>query len=91
MRYNILVKFYEELEKTTKRLEKTKIIADLLKKCSKEDLDHVPYLIRGRVFSERDERKIGFSSKLIVKAIAQSTGAPTKKINFLWRKVMVDT
>ena len=86
MRYGVLAEFYEELGKTTKRLEKTKIIVDLLKKSSKEDLTHVPYLIRGKVFPEKDERKIGFSSQLAVKAIAQATGAPTSKITSLWRK-----
>ena len=86
MRYLVLVKFYEELENTTKRLEKTKIISDLFKKCSLEDLEHVPYLIRGRVFSAHDKRKIGFSSKLIVRAIAQASGASTREVNTLWRK-----
>lgn len=86
MRYSMLVDFYEQLEKTTKRLEKTQIISNLLKKSTKEDLDHIPYLIRGKVFPESDERKIGFSSKLIVKALEKATGASTKEINTLWRK-----
>ncbi len=86
MRYSILVNFYEQLEKTAKRLEKTKIISDLLKKSTKEDLDHIPYIIRGKIFSTRDERKIGFSSKLIVKALEKATGASTREINSLWRK-----
>lgn len=86
MKYEVLVKFYEELERTTKRLEKTEIISRLLKSCSLEDLDHVLNLVRGKVFSETEEKKIGFSSKLIIKAIDQATGAGEKEVNSLWKK-----
>jgi DNA ligase 1 len=80
MKYQDLVRVYEKLESTTKRLEKTDIIAEFLKKTSDEDLGSVIYLMLGRVFPQWDERKIGFSSRLLIKSIDAATGSGVKKI-----------
>ncbi len=87
MKYGVLVEFYEKLEKTTKRLEKADIISRLLEKCSSDDLNHVPDMVRGRIFPAYDERKIGFSSKLMIRAISQATGASDKEVTSLWKKL----
>ncbi len=80
MEYSKLVELYKKLESTTKRLEKTEIIANFLKKTKDSDLAYVLYLIHGRVFPQWDERKIGFSSRLLMKSIDASTGAGVRKI-----------
>ena len=74
------MELYKKLESTTKRLEKTEIIANFLKKTKDSDLAYVLYLIHGRVFPQWDERKIGFSSRLLMKSIDASTGAGVRKI-----------
>jgi ATP-dependent DNA ligase I len=86
MDYSKLVETYEKLEKTTKRLEKTYIISELLKKTPEEDLDHIIYLIQGNVFPRWDERKIGMSSRSILKAISESTGVSAERIEKEWAK-----
>jgi len=80
MKYALLVGLYEKLVSTTKRLEKTAIIADFIKKTADEDLADVINLISGRVFPLWDSRTIGFSSRLLIKAISASTGASSEKI-----------
>lgn len=87
MRYRELVNVYIELEKTTKRLEKTRILAELLKKASSKELGYLMYLVQGRVFAHGDERKIGFSSKLMIKALSRISGESSSKIEFLWKKI----
>jgi len=87
MLYSELAAVYEQLEATSKRLEKRDIFARLLKKASESDLDHLLYLIQGRVFPRWDERKTGMSSQLLLKAIALSTGNSTEQITKIWRKV----
>ena len=87
MRYRELVSVYIELEKTTKRLEKTSILAKLLKKASSKELGYVMYLVQGRVFAAGDERKIGFSSKLMIKALSRISGESSSKIESLWKKI----
>ena len=86
MDYSKLVEVYERLEKTTKRLEKTYIISELLKKTPESELNHIIYLIQGNVFPRWDERKVGMSSRLILKAISEATGVSTERIEKEWAK-----
>ncbi|MBU0929808.1 MAG: ATP-dependent DNA ligase [Nanoarchaeota archaeon] len=86
MEYLKLVKVYEALEKTTKRLEKTEIISNFIKDISAEELEYIIHLIEGSVFPESDERKIGMSSQLMLKVIARSTGNSLSEIEKEWKK-----
>ncbi|MBM3199537.1 ATP-dependent DNA ligase [Candidatus Woesearchaeota archaeon] len=86
MIYQDLVEVYERLGKTTKRLEKTYIISEFLKKSPKEVIKEVIYLLEGRVFPPWDERKIGMSSMLIIKVIQNVTGTSEGEIKRLWKK-----
>ena len=70
MQYGKLVEFYEELGKTTKRLEKTHIISELLKQTPAEDLPVIMLLLEGRLFPSYDAREIGVASRIILKAIS---------------------
>ena len=56
MRYAELSNLYDQLGKTTKRLEKTEIIANFLKETKQEDLEEVICLLNGRVFPLWDNR-----------------------------------
>ncbi|MAG77847.1 DNA ligase [archaeon] len=86
MQYSKLVDVYLALENTSKRLEKTFIISKFLKKVPTKDLQYVVHLLQGRVFAPWDERKLGMSSRLLVKVIAQSSGESTVKIENLWSR-----
>ena len=86
MEYIKLVKIYEALEKTTKRLEKTEIISEFIKHVKEDELQHLIYLIEGRVFPESMEEKIGMSSQLILKVIARATGNSISNIEDEWKK-----
>ena len=85
MLYNNIVNVYNELEKTTKKLEKADIIAKFLKNVNKTEIKDVIHLLRGKIFPEYDERKIGMSSRLIIKVISSSTGNAQDKVEKLWR------
>ncbi|MBI4158736.1 ATP-dependent DNA ligase [Candidatus Woesearchaeota archaeon] len=80
MGYSSLVEVYKALESTSKRLEKTEIISEFLKKTNKEEIKTIIYLLEGRVFPEYDERKIGFSTRLMIKAISTASGKSVKEI-----------
>src|SRR3989344_3286027 len=85
MEYLTLVNFYKSLEKTTKRLEKTSILASILKNAD-EDLEKIVYLVQGKVFPIWDERKLGVSSRLVIKAISAVSGSSVKEIEKLFNK-----
>lgn len=80
MKYSELVEAYSKLEKNSSRLKKTKIISDLLKNAQESELEMVIYLIQGRVFPSYDPRKIGFSERLAIKALASATGNSAEKV-----------
>ena len=86
MQYKTLAELYVQMEKTSKRLEKTFLLSEFLKACSHEDLKRVVYLIQGRVFSQADERKLGMSQQLLVKVIAHATGENKDTVEDTWRK-----
>lgn len=86
MDYSTLVEIYEKLGRTTKRLEKTAIIAGLLAETKTEEADKITLLLNGRIFSERSEEKIGIAARTMLKAIAVASGMPQDKIEQEWKK-----
>lgn len=86
MEYSRLANFYEEVSKTSKRLEKIEIASRFFKKISKHDKE-VLYLILGDIYPEYDERKIGISNQLVIKALAKTTGIKDKEIVKEWKKI----
>ena len=86
MIYLKLAELYEELSSTTKRLEKIKILSKFLKHLSESDRD-VMYLLLGDIYPEYDERKIGISSQLAIKAISKATGIDSKKVVREWKEI----
>ena len=85
MDYSILVEVYEKLLSTTKRLEKTYYLSELLKKTSKDDIDELILLLQGRVYPRYDERKIGVAARLVIKAIKRATGRSEERIEKEWK------
>ena len=85
MQYSILTEVYEELSKTSKGLEKTKIISKFLEKIKNEP--ETIYLLQGRVFPDYDERELGISDQLIIKAIANACGIETTEVVSNFKKL----
>ena len=86
MLYSKLVNVYNELSKTTKKLEKTDIIAEFLKNVNKDEIKDVIHLLKGKIFADYDARKIGMSSRLILKVISSSTGINQENVEKLWKE-----
>lgn len=86
MRYQELAELYEEISSTTKRLEKIKILSKFIKKLSKKDAE-VMYLLEGDIYPEYDERRIGISNQLAIKAIAKSVGTDKDSVIKNWKKI----
>lgn len=86
MKYSNLVELYEMLEKTAKRLEKTNLVCEFLRKTPAEDMERIVLLMSGRVFPPWDERKIGVAARMIIKALEVATGISSEKIEKDWAK-----
>ena len=74
MDYSKLASVYQDLEKTTKRLEKRDIIADFFASCPEEQLPIVALLVQGRIFPAWSETELGVAESIMVKTLAKTTG-----------------
>ena len=74
MKYQELVDVYSALESTTKRLEKTSIIADYLKTLDSKTIEQVGLLILGVVFPAWSSDEIGIGAKLVERAVGEAVG-----------------
>ena len=82
--YKKLAELYESLSSTPKRLEKIKILSEFLKDFDKSERE-VIYLLLGNIYPEYDDRKIGISSQLAIKAISKATGTEKEKVVKEWK------
>ena len=88
MSYNKMVDVYEALDSTTKRLEKTAILADFfanLGEMNPKLLPVVTLLSLGRVFPTWSEEELGIGTKLLMKAIASVVGVKPQDVEDMQR------
>ncbi len=87
MRYSTLADTYEELEGTTKKLEKADIIAKCLKKTPTDLLPSVVLLLSGRVFPAWSAQETGVAHQLMMKAVSMATGASSAEVVKQYKKL----
>ncbi len=83
MLYNDLVEVYHDLDSTTKRLEKTDILANFLAKVGDEEPELLPIvtlMALGRIFPTWSEEELGIGSKLLMKAISRAVGVSPEDV-----------
>ena len=80
MKYSVIADAYERIEATTKRLEMTDLLVDLLKNTSREVIDKVAYLTQGRIYPDFVGVEIGVAEKLAIKALARASGRRDSEI-----------
>ena len=81
MLYSLIADAYEKIEATTKRLEMTDYLVELLKKTPKGVIDKVVYLTMGELYPPFVGVELGMAEKLAIRAIANVTGWSDKKIS----------
>ena len=80
MKFAQLAEFFGQMEATTKRLELTEILVELLKNTPVEIISKVVYLIQGKIRPNFEGVELGIAEKLAMKSISKSAGIPIKKI-----------
>lgn len=80
MDYLELAEIYEKLEKTSAKLGKRDILAQLIKDVPEQKLDKIALLITGRVFPVHSREDLGIASKMMIRAISRATGFSEKNI-----------
>nr|BAJ49525.1 ATP-dependent DNA ligase [Candidatus Caldarchaeum subterraneum] len=81
MLFRELADFYERLEATTKRLEMTDILAELLSKTPPDIIDKVVYMTLGEIYPAYRGLELGVAEKLALRVVKQVTGAHEKEVD----------
>ncbi|MBT3464781.1 ATP-dependent DNA ligase [archaeon] len=87
MEYKKLANLYDELNLTTKRLEKTYIISNFIKKIDQKDIEAFSLLVNGKIFPDWSDKKIGVAAKIVIKAICKSTAVSEFEVEKQWKKI----
>jgi DNA ligase-1 len=80
LNYAIIANAYEKIEATTKRLEMTDLLVDLLKNTPKDVIAKVVYLTQGKIYPDFVGLEIGVAEKLAIKALARASGRKESEI-----------
>ena len=86
MDFSIVAEIFEKMENTTKRIELTNILVELLKKTPKKIIPNVVYLLQGIIRPNFEGVELGIAEKLAIRAISKSAGLPIKKIEDDYRE-----
>jgi len=80
VKYSFIADAYEKIEATTKRLEMTDYLVELLKKTPKDLIDKVVYLTQGKLYPDFVGIEIGVAEKLATRAVARATDRDENEI-----------
>jgi len=80
MDYAVIANAYGKIEATTKRLEMTDILVDLLRNTSKDVVSRIVYLTQGKLYPDFVGIEIGVAEKLAVKALVRASGKQESEV-----------
>ena len=81
-----IAKMFDRLESTSARLEMTAILADFFRIVPIEELRDLVYIIQGKLHPDFYQIEFGMADRLILKAIAFTSGTPEAKVEEMWLK-----
>jgi DNA ligase 1 len=80
MDYAVIAESYEKIEATTKRLEMTEYLVELLRKTPKDVIAKVVYLTQGKLYPDFAGIEMGVAEKLAIKALIRASGGSESAI-----------
>lgn len=78
MKFSQLAQYFEEIEKTSSRLQITHLLAELYKKLSVDEIDKTIYLLQGRVSPLFESSEFGMAEKMIIKSVVNALQVENK-------------
>jgi len=81
-----LVEAFDKVEATSKRLEMTSLLVNVIKETPKDEIGKVVYLLQGKLYPDYVGVELGIADKLLIKAVAQATGKPEKVVESDYKK-----
>lgn len=87
MKFSVVAKTFEVLESEPKRLEMTKILAELFQQASPEEAAIISYLALGNVQPVYFTTQFNFAEKSMLQVLASLTGTALNDVQMLAKKV----
>ena len=81
-----LAETFERIEATTKRLEMTDLLVELIRAIPKDELGKVVNLVQGKLYPDYVGVELGVAEKLLTKAVAEVTGRPESFVEAVYKK-----
>jgi DNA ligase 1 len=87
MTFKDLASYFEKIEKTTSRLEITKLLAQLFKKLTAKELEMTVFLLQGRVAPLYEKVEFGMAEKMVIKAASLALNLESKFFMKEYKKI----
>ncbi len=86
MLYREVAEFYEKVEATTKRLEITALIVDMLKRSSCDEIANVVHMTHGKLFPDFYPEKIGMAEKMALRTLATVSRTDASAVERMYKE-----
>jgi len=86
LQYSEIAETYEKIEATSKRLEMTDYLVELLHRVPREIIDKVIYLTQGKLYPDYYGVELGLAEKMAIRALSMASGLSTKEIEEIYNK-----
>ena len=79
--------YLQKLDKTSSRIEITKILAELFTECSVDEIEKVTYLILGTIAPRYKNIVFNIADRMMVRAIAKAYEGEIEDVQALYKKI----
>jgi len=86
MKFTKFAKYLENLEKTSSRIEITKILADLFKKSNSKDIDKMVYLLLGRLAPRYNSVVFNIAERMMLQVLADAYKKELKVVREIYKE-----
>jgi DNA ligase-1 len=87
MKFNELAAYLDQLEATNSRNELVRILSELYRACSVDEIEPITYLIQGRLAPFFEPVEMGLGERLLISAIGMAYHTPKDEVTKLYRQV----
>ncbi|HKF19657.1 MAG TPA: ATP-dependent DNA ligase [Candidatus Dormibacteraeota bacterium] len=87
MKFSELAEYLDQLEATNSRNALVRILSEVYRACSVDEIEPITYLIQGRLAPFFVPVEIGLAERLLVSAMAMAYGTPKEEVTKLYRQL----
>jgi DNA ligase-1 len=86
LQFHEVADVFEKIEGTTKRLEMTGLLVELIRRTPKDEISKVVYLLQGKLYPDYVGVELGLAEKLLIKAAAEVSGRTERSVEEDFKK-----